>query len=349
MINGGWPKSKHSLDDDLKIYYRMKDDDGIVFLNEKIIVPNAMRQEILAQLHTSHLGIEKTKSKARTLIFWPQMNQDIENLVIQCKICQRHRSSNVKEPMLPHTVLNLPYQKLGMDIMHFENKDFLVVNDFYSRYLEILPIRNKTANKVCSKLKNIFSVHGLPSEIIADNVPFGSFYFRNFCSQNDIELTTTSPTYSQSNGFSEKSVQISKNLLKKCKDSGAELWQALLEYRNTPLKEINASPVELLMSRKTRTLIPANRNVFLPMIVPNISNNIQFSKNRQKYYYDRNSRLKSTFQKGDPVYYKDVKNGWIEANIKDLHSSPRSYWIELKSGQILRRNSNVLRKRFNCS
>lgn len=348
-IINGWPKNKNSLDEDLKPYYRMREDliveDGIVFLNERIIVPHTMRHEVLQQLHSSHLGIEKTKSRARSIIYWPQINQDIENVIVRCQKCQRYRSANTKEPMLPHIVPNLPYQKIGMDIMHFEGKDYLVVNDYYSRFLDISPLRNKTASEVCTKLKNSFSIHGLPTEIIADNMPFGSFYFRKFCSLNDIQLTTTSPMFAQSNGFSEKSVQIAKNMLKKCRDSDTELWQALLEYRNTPVKEVNASPVELLMSRKTRTLIPAYQNLFSPKVIPNISNNIKVNRQRQKHYYDQNSRYKSNFQKGDLIYYKDIKKGWIEATIKDLNSSPRSYWIELNNGVILRRNSNVLRAR----
>lgn len=349
VIIEGWPRNKNCLDDELRVYYRMKDelyvDDGIIFLNERILVPSKMQKQILSHLHGPHLGIEKTKSRARSLLFWPQINRDIENTIVNCKVCQKNRSANVREPMLAHEIPNLPYQKLGIDIMFFQGKDFLIINDYYSRYLEILPIRNKTANEVCEKLKNCFSTHGIPREIVADNVPFGSYVFRSFCLRNDIKLTTTSPTYPQSNGFAEKSVQISKNMFKKCKESGTELWQALLEYRNTPLKECNASPVELLMSRQTRSLIPGNCNIYEPRIVPDIQKNILNNRDRQKHFYDRMSKYKNSFCKGELIFYKDLKKGWVEAKVKELHSSPRSYWIELMNGNVLRRNSNVLRKR----
>ena len=105
-------------------------------------------------------------------------------------------------------------------------------------------------------------------------------------------MTIISPTYSQSNGFAEKAVNISKNILKKCKEDQIELWSALLEYRNMPLKEINASTCEFLMSRKTRTLMPARSDLFMPRIVPKINVNIKFKNAKQKFYYDKNSKFK---------------------------------------------------------
>lgn len=262
----------------------------MIFLNERVIVPITLRENILSQLHASHLGIEKTKKRARTIVYWPGIDESIENMIAKCSTCQKYRSKNVKEPMISHEVPDLPFNKIAMDICQYGAKSYLVVSDYYSRFMDILPLSNKTAGQCIAKLKTFFATHGLPVEIIADNVPFGSREFRTFCAEYDIKLTTTSPLYSQANGFAEKAVGIAKNLIKKTHEEKTELWMALLEYRNTPLKEIDASPVELLMSRKTRTLLPANKNLFKPKVVPGIQNNIEKKNKKSKQQYDRNAK-----------------------------------------------------------
>ncbi|XP_036347586.1 uncharacterized protein K02A2.6-like isoform X1 [Rhagoletis pomonella] len=257
-------------------------EDGILYLNNRVIVPPVLRETILSQLHVSHLGIEKTKKRARELVYWPGIDGAIEKMITNCDICQRSRSANVKEPMIPHSIPNLPFNKIGVDICEFASRNYLIIADYYSRYLDIAPLKSKTATECINALRTCFAVHGLPVEIISDNMPFNSYEFKRFCDQIGAKLTTTSPGYSQSNGFAERFVGIAKNLIKKTNESKKELWLALLEYRNTPLKDIDASPVELLMSRKTRTLLPTKTTLFQPRIIPNISNNINAKNYKSK-------------------------------------------------------------------
>ena len=72
-------------------------------------------------------------------------------------------------PLLPHTIPKLPWNKVGMDILEFQNNNYLVVVDFYSHYPELRLIRGKIAKDVIGSLKSIFSVHGVFVDIIADN------------------------------------------------------------------------------------------------------------------------------------------------------------------------------------
>ena len=181
-------------------------EDGIVFFENRIFVPKNLRDNILVDLHKPHLGYEKTKNRAKQLLYWPSMNQDIENLVDRCKLCQKYRASNIKEPLVNHEIPNLPYEKLGMDIMEVAKENYLVIGDYFSKYLDIIPLKTKTASAIYKKLEIIFSTYGIPKEIIADNVPFGSFEFIQWANKLDIKVTTTSPRYPKANGFAEKMV-----------------------------------------------------------------------------------------------------------------------------------------------
>jgi len=66
-----------------------------------------------------------------------------------------------------------------MDILEFQGHNYLVVVDF-SHFPELRLIKGKTAKVVIGALRSIFAVHGVPVEVIADNMPFGSEAMRHF-------------------------------------------------------------------------------------------------------------------------------------------------------------------------
>lgn len=346
VLENGWPTQKSTLPEKIKYFWKMKNnlllDEGIIFLNERILVPVSMRQEILDTLHKSHQGIEKTKNRARSLIYWPGIDQDIENIIGRCQVCQKYRSSNVKEPYLPHEVPNLPFDKIGMDILEIGKELYLVVNDYFSKYIEIIPIKNKKTSEIITKLKLLFSTHGLPKTIIADNNPFGSYMFRQFCEAYDMQIITTSPNYPQANGLAERTVQTAKGLIQKARDSNEELWMSLLEFRNTPMKGSKRSPAEILMGRKQRTLLPSKISV--PQDHQHYHNQIKENNRNYKAHYDKHTRPKNNFQQGERIWVKSGKI-WVKGIIESKHPTPRSYWVTLTDGTTLRRNSCFLRSR----
>jgi hypothetical protein len=87
-------------------------------------------------------------------------------------------------------------------------------------------------------MKSIFARHGIPDELISDDMPYNSAEFRRFAKEWEFTLSTSSPTYPQSNGQSEKAVHKMKRILKKSEDP----YPALLEYRNTPVTGIDSTP-----------------------------------------------------------------------------------------------------------
>ena len=75
---------------------------------------------------------------------------------------------------------------------------------------------------------------------------------------------TTSPYHSQSNGMVESSVKIAKNILRTSLAVKEDPWLAILAFRNTPTEGMDTSPVQRLMSRRTKTLMPTTENQLLP-------------------------------------------------------------------------------------
>ncbi|KAI8517569.1 hypothetical protein Bbelb_035860 [Branchiostoma belcheri] len=60
---------------------------------------------VLDLLHEGHLGQEKTKTRARDILFWPGMCSQFDEKVSMCSICQESCTSNRKEPMIPYQIV----------------------------------------------------------------------------------------------------------------------------------------------------------------------------------------------------------------------------------------------------
>ena len=68
---------------------------------------------------------------------------------------------------------------------------------------------------------------------------------------------TSSPNYIKANGKAESSVKTVKQLFKKAERNGKDACLALFDYRKTPTEGLGTNPNQRLVSRKTRTLLPA--------------------------------------------------------------------------------------------
>ena len=102
------------------------------------------------------------------------MNEAIEQEVKMCSVCNTYSRANQREPLLPHSVLLRPWDKVGADYFSLAAKDYLIVVDYFSKYPEVVEVESKSAEATIEVLKTIFARNGIPTIVIADNVPFNS-------------------------------------------------------------------------------------------------------------------------------------------------------------------------------
>ncbi|XP_022794661.1 uncharacterized protein LOC111333375 [Stylophora pistillata] len=76
-------------------------------------------------------------------------------------------------------------------------------------------LNGKASSDIIRCLSEIFSRHGSPQTLIAENFPYNSREIKEYATQYGINIIKTSPTYSQENGLAEKVVNIVKNLLRR--------------------------------------------------------------------------------------------------------------------------------------
>lgn len=352
----GWPSNKPQIHKDLHEYWQYRFDlhteNDLIFRNNSIVIPKKLRPEILKIIHSGHLGIERSKAFARGHVFWPFMSTEIKNIVQSCHTCLSHRSSNIPEPLLPHDVTLLPWEKVGVDFMDYKSKKYIVVQDYYSNYIELMTVASSNAKTVIVCLKSIFSRHGIPIELFSDNgPPFNSAEFKNFIWEWGIHHNTSSPYISRSNGLVESAVKICKRLLTKSEESGTDPYLALLQFRNTPRGNL-PSPAQLLMSRSLRTQLPTITQNLIPRTV-NFQEYVttkEENKNKMKDYYDRNTKSLPELQEGDEVYFKKMPDSpWVTGTVRSKCDQPRSYTVEGSDGFIGRRNRQHILKPLQSS
>lgn len=341
----GWP-TVDKISEDTRLYFNQRNEiiveEGIVYMQHKIIIPYKARKIILKLLHESHMGITKTKNRAKNLYYWPGMLNEIEQFIISCKTCELYRSSNRKNKLINHEVPKLPFEKVATDILSYGNTDYLVLIDYYSKWIELKKIKNKTAPYISKKLKSIFSRYGIPKILMADNMPFDSYEFKNFAKLWNFKIVTSSPEYAQSNGLAEKAVHIAKQILRKCLKDQKEVEIALLEYRSTPVGSLGVTPSELMMSRLLRTKLPVAEINLKPKVQDIRDRQIKTQAGYKAWYDKRANRKEIELIKGQAVMIKR-KWGWVPGVVVKKADTPRSYLIKQENGRIIRRNLYHLR------
>ena len=71
--------------------------DGLILKGDRIIVPSTMRKEILSSIHHGHQVIETIKNRARSAVYWPNINKLLE-VVRCCDACQEFQRKQSAEP-----------------------------------------------------------------------------------------------------------------------------------------------------------------------------------------------------------------------------------------------------------
>ena len=149
-----WPADRDSCPRALIPYWDYRGEvgiqDGVLLKGNKIIIPALLQPDILQQLHASHQGIEKTKLRARTAVYWVEINQVIENITMKCPICQKYQLSLQAEALLQHDTLSYPWQ-------------YVSKSPFVKR------LYSTTSTAVINQLKQLFEERGLPEIVYSDN------------------------------------------------------------------------------------------------------------------------------------------------------------------------------------
>ena len=194
FLLSGWPDTK--LDKEYQPYVQRKDKlsalDECQFWVSRVIIPHPGRQAIL---HETHPGTSKMKALARSCVWWPGMDADIEQLVKTCLICQKSCPAPASAPLHPWEWPSQPWSRIHLDFAGpFMGHMFLVLVDAHSKWLDVHMMQSITSSKTIEKLRITFANYGLPRKVVTDTgSSFTSEEFRTFLSENMALCTYLQP------------------------------------------------------------------------------------------------------------------------------------------------------------
>lgn len=344
----GWPELREQVPMPVREYLLYRDEisihNGVLFKNHRVIVPKLLRAEILSRIHSSHLGADSCLSKARDVVFWPDMSNDIKESVTNCQICADFQARNPRQPLQIHEIPGRPWSRVAADLFSLHGESYIVLVDYYPNFLEVSELPDTSASLVIQFLREQFSRHGIPDILVTDNVSqIVSQEFIQFATDWEFNHVTSSPRYPKSNGKAESAVKVAKNVFKKARKDGRDPWLALLDYRNTPTEGTNSSPAQRLMSRGTRTLLPTATSLLHPKVVEGVDEQIKQKKQKAKYYDDRTAKILPEIEVGQEVRVAPTERNkpWKRATCVQKLSG-RSYLVKT-SKETVRRNRQSLK------
>jgi len=312
VVYNGWPTSIRELPSLLRPYWTFREElsieDSLIFKGHRIVVPQALQGEILSKLHASHQGIEKTKLRARTLVFCKNLNIDIEEMTKSCTICKELQPKQAREPLIQTEVPPRPWHTVRTDIFFLDNDEFLLIADYYTKYpfVRKIPKGHSTSKCVADLTMQIFSKQGIPRFVRSNNGPHFQGYYRQFAEEYGFDHVKSSPNYPHSNGFIENQVKIVKGALKKAKRSNSDPNIALLCLRATPIDSKLLSPAELLLGRQVQDNLP--RKILNDHTHDNVISRLQERQVPQKYYHDQHTAALPSLVPGQQVTIQNPRH-----------------------------------------
>ena len=264
-----------------------------------MVIPPQGRQKVLELLHDTHLGMERMKRLARSYVWWPGLDTEIEGKVKSCHTCQSSRNRPEVAPLNPLEWPSKPWTRIHIDYAGpFMNSMFLIIVDAHTKWLDIHVTSSSTASITIEKLRRTFATLGLPETVVTDNgSAFTSHEFAEFMRVNSVTHVRTSPYHPSSNGLAERSVQTFKMAMKRMTGGTIEsrVSRFLFKYRTTQHSTTGVPPAELMFNRHLLT--------HLDSLQPSIGQTVRQNQSKQKMGHDAHAKMRD-FKEEDTVYIR---------------------------------------------
>ena len=134
-----WPRK---VSHDLQPYFNRRNEltveEGCLMWGIRVVIPQKLKSKLLQELHRDHPGVTRMKSVARSYMWWPGLDKEVEQLVKACQACQAVKKAPPTAPLHPWVWPSKPWQRIHLDFAGpFQNSMFLVAVDAYSKWPEV--------------------------------------------------------------------------------------------------------------------------------------------------------------------------------------------------------------------
>ena len=170
---------------------------GLVFFEEKIIVPANLRTTVISLLHKGHPAINKMTIAAKHF-WWLKLTESIQrkcDSCIPCKLSGKNLKPNLPKTEQNHLPpLDSPNEEIQLDFIGpitQENRSFYILLsiDRYSKWPAASLCKITDGETAVKVLQQYIQLNGIPKTIQTDKASaFTGRFFREFCKKNYISI-----------------------------------------------------------------------------------------------------------------------------------------------------------------
>ncbi|XP_026331334.1 uncharacterized protein K02A2.6-like [Hyposmocoma kahamanoa] len=308
-------------------------DRGCLMWGYRLVIPQSLREKVLRQLHMSHMGIVKTKSIARSYVWWPNIDADLEAVCKQCETCAAEAQMPSRAPPKPWPYHTQPWSRIHIDFLGpLNGKTYLVLVDASSKWLEYLEAH----------------LHDLDCQwksYRTRDPRLRAVSFRSFLNNNGIQQSFSPAYHPASNGAAENAVKLCKQVIKKANresiDTDAALQTFLLSYRNSIHSSTGDTPAMLLQRRPLRSRLDLLRSD---------SAREQSVRRAQHRQLQNAGGVIRALAPGEPVWARGFSgpDKWHKGTVVGSEGS-RRYIVDSGDGRLMYRHVDQVKRRSRMS
>ena len=167
------------------------------------------------------------------------MKESVTEFIKKCLICAKRKAHKRNiAPLQPIPAATFAWQRVAMDIVgpleesYAGNRYILTMTKFTSRYVEVAPLKNQSAECVAKAfIESIILRHGAPNEILSDRgTNFLSEVLQNILDILQIKRLRTLAYHPAGNGLDERWHSTMGDMLAAYVTHDPPLWEEYLPY-----------------------------------------------------------------------------------------------------------------------
>ncbi|XP_064111264.1 uncharacterized protein LOC135218745 [Macrobrachium nipponense] len=217
--------------------------------NVCLVIPEPLRQQVAANLHAGHQGLDSMQHRARQTVYLHGLQGDLQYRRSLCEECDVHAPSQAAEEVIITPPPGYPFQMTEADMLQHDG------------HICTWPTQTGSQIGTCSshiktQLRRYFARWGALEQISTDGgTNVASEEMGEFFKLWGVSVWLSSAQYPQSNGRAEAALKVGKRIIMANTGSGGNLDTdksslAMLQYLNTPLRRINKSPAQMAAGRQ---------------------------------------------------------------------------------------------------
>ena len=251
------------------------------------------------------------------------MAKDVERHCQECTKCQQSKLSMPQRAPLTNVPVERPWEMIAVDILEVpissnNNRYLLVVQDYFTKWAEAIPLPDQTATRITAELIKLFCTHGHPDILHSDQ---GRIFKSTILAQTlqafGVTKSRTTVYHPQGDGMVERFNCSLLQLLRMYVETQSE-WErylplVLYAYCTSVHSATGSSPFLLMYGRSHSQApltcppafdaqsYPAHLQAKLAELCDWVESNLAAVAHKQKSAYDRHSTLPK-FSVGDTVW-----------------------------------------------